>query len=700
MQEYTLIITEKPSAARQIAEGLDSNGKPEEITENNVSYFVANRDKPFVVAPALGHLYTVVGEHKERKKYPVFDFKWAPRYVTEKAAWRTKACIQVFAKLAAGADDFIDACDYDIEGALIGFTILKYACEGKENVAKRMKYSTLTRAELEKSYNERMPHLDFGLVEAGRTRHEVDWLYGINLSRALTQAANRFSQRYDTVSTGRVQGPTLDFIVEREKSIQSFVPTPYWSILAEADIQGAKCAVEYEKKKILKQAEADDVVESCRGQKGRIERIERETMRNPPPIPFDLGALQSEAYRLFRYSPHKTAAVAERLYLEALISYPRTSSQKLPATIGYKNILKGLNREPLYRKSATELLEKSALRPREGLKDDPAHPAVYPTGNIPSGALDEPERRIWDLVVKRFLAVFGDSALKKTVKASINVNGYIFYLYGAETLNEGWMRFYKPFVRSEEKGLPPIKEGETVRLSKVKREDKFTQPPPRYNPSSLLQKMETEGIGTKATRAEIIDTLHKRKYTCGENEITPTELGCSVIQVLEKHASSIISVELTRNLEQKMDAIMNNSQERGNVILEAIDNLKPVLTELERQEETFGKVLAQSIQKARLEELIVGECPSCHNGKLIILYSRKTRKRFVGCTNYQNSGCRTFSLPQQGLVKPTGRFCKSCGWPAIVIYFRGRHPWNLCFNPDCPRKERKIALTRGIRRIS
>ena len=361
----------------------------------------------------------------------------------------------------------------------------------------------------------------------------------------------------------------------------------------------------------------------------------------------------------------------------------------MPATIGYRNILKGLNRELVYRKPATELLEKSVLRPREGLKDDPAHPAVYPTGNIPRKALDESEHRIWDLIVKRFLAVFGDPAVKKTVKISLNVKGYIFYLYGAEILNEGWMRFYKPFVQSEEKRLPPVKEGETVRLTRVKREDRSTQPPPRYNPSSLLEKMEREGIGTKATRAEILDTLHKRKYTCGENEITPTELGCSVIQVLEKYASSIISVELTRSLEQKMDAIMNSSQKRENVILEAIDNLKPVLSELEKQEETFGKVLSQAIQKARLEELIVGECPSCHNGKLMILYSRKTGKRFVGCSNYQNSSCRTFSLPQSGLVKPTERFCKSCNWPVLLVYFRGRHPWSLCFNPDCPKKKEK-----------
>jgi DNA topoisomerase-1 len=446
--------------------------------------------------------------------------------------------------------------------------------------------------------------------------------------------------------------------------------------------------VQYEKERMLTKAEADKVVESCKGQKGFVEKIEEKTLRIPPPVPFDLGTLQSEAYRQFRYSPHKTSAVAERLYLEALISYPRTSSQKLPASIGYTNILRGLSHELIYRKLTAELLERSVLRPREGLKEDPAHPAIHPTGNIPNRALDESERRIWDLVVKRFLGVFGNSAVRKTVKASINVKGYIFYLYGAETLDEGWMHFCKPFVRSEEVRLPPIKEGETARLTNVKREDKFTQPPPRYNPSSLLQKMEKEGIGTKATRAEIIDILRKRKYTGGQYEIIPTELGCSVVQVLHEHAPSIISVELTRNLEQKMDAILSNSEKRENVTLEAVANLKPVLAELKRKEEIFGKVLSQAIQKARLEERVVGDCPSCQNGKLMILYSRKTGKRFIGCTNYQSSSCRTFSLPQQSLVKPTGRFCKSCSWPVLMIYFRGRRPWSLCFNPDCPKKRK------------
>jgi DNA topoisomerase-1 len=551
-----------------------------------------------------------------------------------------------------------------------------------------MKYSTLTKAELEKSYMERMPHLDFGMVEAGLTRHEVDWLYGINLSRALIFAANRFSRRYDTLSTGRVQGPTLRFLVARERSINSFVPTPYWSILAEANFQGEKYPAEYEKKKITKKADADAVVEACNGKTGQIEKIEEKTVQIPPPVPFDLGALQREAYRLFGYTPHRTSAIAERLYLEALISYPRTSSQKLPPVIGYKNILSGLSHEPAYQKLATELLKKGELRPRQGSREDPAHPAVYPTGNTPTRALEESERKIWDLVVRRFLAVFGDFAVKQSMKASINVNGHHFFLHGINTLKEGWMHFYEPYLRIEEVLLPPIREGDTIRLENVRREDKFTQPPPRYNPSSLLKKMEKEGIGTKATRAEIIDTLYKRKYIT-EGRIAVTDLGFNVIEVLHKYAPSVVSVELTRDLEEKMNRILSNSERRESVVSEAIERLEPVLAELKHNEESIGEVLSRAIQKARMQERVIGECPTCHTGKLMMLYSRKTGKRFIGCTNYQNSACKTYPLPQLGTVKPTGKVCQSCGWSLLLVYLKGRRPWSLCFNPNCPKKEEK-----------
>lgn len=689
MKKYTLIVTEKPDAAQRIAEALDTKGKPKKIEERNVPYFLADREKLLVVVPALGHLYTVVHEHGRRNYYPVFNFKWAPRHLAEKGAKQIKTWIEVVSKLAENADSYVDACDYDTEGSIIGFSLLKYACGNKENVATRMKYSTLTKVELEKSYSEQMPHLDFAMIEAGKTRHEVDWLYGVNISRALTLAANRWSGRYSTLSTGRVQGPTLQFLVARERSIQSFVPSPYWSITAEVEIEKKKYRVDYEKKIIESKAEADSVVEACLREAGTIEKIEERTMQATPPIPFDLGSLQREAYSLFGYTPRRTGNLAERLYLEALISYPRTSSQKLPPVINYKAILNELSQESAYKKSALELLEKDVLKPREGNKHDPAHPAIYPTGSRPERVLDEAERRIWDLIVRRFMAVFGDPGIKQSMKMTINVKGHYFYLRGRRILKEGWMKYYAPYLRTEEILLPHIEQGEAIRLRKILREDKFTKPPPRYNPSSLLRRMETEGIGTKATRADMIETLYTRKYIAGDR-ITVTDLGFDVIEVLRKYAAPVISVKLTRDLEEKMERIQNNNEKRENILLEAVDRLKPVLTKVKERERTIGETLSDAIKRARIQERRIGDCPNCHTGKLMILYSRRTKKRFIGCTNYFKNFCKTsFPLPQRGTVKPTDRICKGCNWPLLFVHVRGKRPWNLCFNPNCPKKEER-----------
>jgi DNA topoisomerase-1 len=689
MEKYTLIITEKPDAAQRIAQALDQKGKPKKMEEKNVPYFLAHRDNPLVVVPALGHLYTVVHEGKGRNYYPVFNFKWAPRYLAEKGAKQIRTWIEVVSKLAKNAEEFVDACDYDIEGSLIGYCLLRYACENKENVAKRMKFSTLTKKELEKAYDEPLLKIDFALIEAGRTRHEVDWLYGINISRALTLAAKRWSGKYATLSTGRVQGPTLNFLVSREKSIRSFIPAPFWSIKASVDIEGTTYEVEYTKKTFEKRVDADAAVKVCKGKSGKIEKIEKKSTKQRPPIPFDLGTLQTEAYSLFGYTPRRTANLAERLYLEALISYPRTSSQKLPPVIGYKTILKGLSKERAYKSLASELLQIGELKPREGAKEDTAHPAVYPTGNLPERPLHESERRVWDLVVRRFMAVFGEPAIKQSMKATINVNGHRFYLRGRRILKKGWMEFYKPYIRTEEVTLPPLKEGETVQLREVLREDKFTKPPPRFNPSSLLKQMEEVGIGTKATRADIIETLYSRKYIT-EERIVVTDLGFDIADVLRKYCSGIISVKLTRELEEKMERIQTNTEKRENVLFEAVERLKPMLEELKQRETAIGEALSNAIKRARIQERVVGDCPTCHTGKLMILYSRKTRKRFIGCTNYFKNACQTsFPLPQRGTVKPLHKSCKGCGWPTLLVKMKGRRPWTLCFNENCPKKEER-----------
>jgi DNA topoisomerase-1 len=689
MKNYTLIITEKPDAAKRIAEALDSQGKPKKLKENGVPYFVADRDKTLVVVPALGHLYTIVHERGTRSNYPVFNFKWTPRHLAERNAKTIRYWVETFSRLSHDADEFVCACDYDIEGSLIGYCILKYACGGKEASAKRMKFSTLMKAELEQAYEQPLPSLDFSLIEAGRTRHEVDWLYGINLSRALTLAARRWSGRYSTLSTGRVQGPTLEFLAKREKAIRSFVPIPYWQIVAEAEILNSVVEAEYEKKRLETRAEADAVVNACAGKTGEVKNVEVRRVNQKPPLPFDVGTLQREAYSLFGYTPRRTLSIAQRLYLDALISYPRTSSQKLPPIIGYKKILSSLKRKREYNKLASKLLDKKELKPRDGSKEDPAHPAVYPTGNLPEKPLGAPEKRVWDLVVRRFMAVFGEDALKESLKVRLDVNGHSFFLRGRRILKQGWMEYYAPYVRAEEVLLPRIEEGDKVQLRRVTRKDKFICPPPRYNPSSLLKKMEELGIGTKATRADIIQTLYNRGYVTDER-IVVTELGFDVIGLLGKYAPTVTSAQLTRELEGKMEQIQSNKMKRETVLKEVVEQLKPQLEHFKENEAPIGEALTKATQKAQTQERIVGKCPNCGTGNLTIIYSRKTRKRFIGCSNYFKGACSTsFPLPQRGTVKPTGNSCKACGWPQILVWLKGKRPWNLCFNPDCSLKSRR-----------
>ncbi len=688
LEKYTLIITEKPDAANRIAVALDAVGKAKRVAANGVPYYVAKRDKDLVIVPALGHLYTVAGEKKGRGKYPVFSYQWVPLYLAKRGAKRTRNWLETITKLAKDADAFIDACDYDIEGSIIGYCILKYACGNKEKTAKRMKYSTLTKEEIEKSYADALPSLDFALIEAGLTRHEVDWLYGINLSRALTTAAKNYSGRYATLSTGRVQGPALRFLAARERSIKCFVPTPYWSIKATLLIGGSVVDVEYEKKIIEVKEEADAVVNACKGKNGEISEIDARKFQQMPPSPFDLGSLQSEAYRLFRYTPMRTSKIAQRLYLDALISYPRTSSQKLPPAIGYEAILKKLSKTREYHAFVAELLAKSELKPNEGKAKDPAHPAIYPTGNLPERALNSAEKNVWNLVARRFMATFWEPALQQTMNVAISINGQRFHVRGKQTLVEGWLRFYKPYVRTEDSALPPMKEGQTVSVKRVLSEDKFTQPPQRYNPSSLLKKMEREEIGTKATRAGIIQTLYDRKYVYDER-IVVTDLGFKVVDVLKKYCPTVVSPELTRRLEEKMSEIQQEKETRENVLRDAVEILKPVAEKLKEKEQAIGAELTQALKKSTLEEKTIGACPTCHDGKLVIVYSRKTGKRFVGCTNYFEGKCKTaFPLPQRGSVKPTGNVCKSCGSPTVRVWMRGKRPWNLCLNPECPAKNK------------
>ena len=216
----------------------------------------------------------------------------------------------------------------------------------------------------------------------------------------------------------------------------------------------------------------------------------------------------------------------------------------------------------------------------------------------------------------------------------------------------------------------------------------FTKPPARYNPRSLLLKMEKEDIGTKATRAATIQTLYDRKYLYGTDSLAVSDLGFEVIEILSKYCPTVVSPELTRKLEEKMNEIQQGNETKEAVLQNAIEILKPVMLELKEKESVIGEQLSQALKKARLEEKVVGACPKCADGKLVILRSKKTGKRFVGCTNYFEGKCNvTFPLPQSGTVKSLNTPCKSCGCPILRVWLKGKRSWKLCLNPNCPSKE-------------
>lgn len=686
MDKYTLILTEKPNAAIRIATALDSDGEAEKMLEKGVPYYEAHKKERILVVPALGHLYTVFASGKKtgnRNQYPIFDYEWVPRHKAEKKANRILIWLQVIAKLAKDADVLIDACDYDLEGSIIGYCIFKYACEGREKEAKRMKYSTLAKEELENSYANLMPHLDFTLIEAGLARHEIDWLYGINLSRVLTVAAKNYSKQYATLSTGRVQGPTLKVLVAREKSIFCFVPLPYWTIKAKVKIGEAIFEVQHEKKRIEFKEEAEKIVKQCKGKIGKVENVENKRIKQLPPFPFDLGSLQTEAYRLFRYTPLRTLSIAQRLYLDALISYPRTGSQQLPPQIGYEKILKGLTKHEEFTKLAGELLAEPKLKPTEGKKQDLAHPAIYPTGKLPTKKLSTMDENVYKLIVHRFMATFAKAAIKETKKVVMDVEGEKFILNGMRTLVEGWFRVYEPFLRTQDILLPNITCGDSVFMHRIALENKFTMPPARYNSSSLLQKMEQYNLGTKATRASIMQTLYDRNYVRGE-KMEVTDLGFEVTEVLQKYCPTVVSVKFTRQLEEEMNLIQQGIETKQKILSRTLNALKPIMTNLKENEIEVGKQLTYAVKQEKLRERTIGTCPTCHSGKLIVQHSKKTGKRFVGCTNYFNGTCKnSFPLPQRGIVKTTKKTCKTCGWPLVLIWSKGKRPWNLCFNNKC-----------------
>lgn len=672
-----MIICEKPSAAERIAEAL-SDGKLVRKKERNLFYYTFEvGEEQITLCSALGHLFGVAQKDQaSRREYPVWDYTWKPNHEISQVNKKTKAYIETITALSEDVDKLVNACDYDIEGSVIGYTIIKYACKPAESG--RMKFSTLTNQELIKAYKDTTQTLDFPLIYAGMCRHEVDWLYGINLSRALTESARNISGYYVTLSTGRVQGPTLNFIVEREKDVLTHIPTPYWEAYLTLEINGERIEADFSSK-ITSVSEAEKIEEICKNSFGTVKEVRKALTKMRPPTPFDITTLQTEAYRHFKYPPRTSLNIAERLYLNALISYPRTSSQKLPPSINYEEILRKLEKTK-YREYVSKIAGKP-LKPAEGPKSDPAHPAIYPTGQKPSKPLSSWEDKIYDLIVKRFISTFAEHALKETIKAEIDVKGYLFLVKGSRILKQGWIETYTPYIKIEEQQIPQMTEGMKVKVLEAVIREKYTQPPSRFNPSSLLKRLEKEGIGTKATRADIIETLYNRGYIEGER-IKATILAHEIINVLSQYCHEIIDVDLTKRLEDQMQKIESELTSKEEVIYQSMSKLRTAVDKLKNNEGSIGRALNETIVKLKTNKYALQmNCPKC-GATLNVIKSRKTGKRFIGCLGKWAGKCDfSLPLPQKGKLTLLEKKCGKCGFQMIQIKQRARRPLTSC--PYC-----------------
>ncbi len=635
------ILTEKPKVARKIATYLSRNVKV--INNNPLTLEIEWNGEKGVIVSAVGHLLTL--ETKE-KGYPVFNVFWKPiegyqkDYLKNCTFWLKKA------------DKIYVATDYDIEGELIAYNILKYA-DVLNRAIFRVKFSSLTKEEIVNAFLNPIK-LSKNLILAGKTRHTLDWFYGINFSRALMRAL--WNYKKETLSIGRVQGAILRIIYEREKEIEKFKSKYFFTISV---IDRERNMVFSNNKKYENEEEAKKVYEKLKNhQNVTIKRIEIKEIKQKPFPNFNLPDLQEEAYKLFKINPSKTLQILQKLYEDGFITYPRTSSQKLPENKIYLNkILEKLSKRFNIAKS---LIGK---RPFQGKKEDPAHPAIHPTGNLPN-SLSKDEELIYSLIVKRFLASFMDDAIFLTQIVYLDKPFTDYYYKGQKLIKKGFFEVYDFYEHKNT--FIDYKEGEVIEII-IKLNKNKTNPPSRYNQGQLIKLLEQKNIGTKATRAQILDILYKRGYLTGNKTIYLTPLGRKVIEIMLKYLPKIVDLEMTREIEEELEKIIEGKIGPKEVLKKSILIIKESADKFKEKEKEIGKELIISKEEEEKENSL----KYCKCGGYLVIKQSKKGNKFVACTNWPN--CKEiFSIPKnfQRLLKSK---CKNCGARLVSIKEEGKN---------------------------
>jgi DNA topoisomerase-3 len=648
----TLVIAEKPSVGRDLVRVLPG-------TFDKGEGYLEGSDH--VVTWAVGHLVQLADpdEYDERfKKWRMADLPIVPdRFRLVVRDERSKKQMNVVKRLL-GRDDVetvVNACDAGREGELIFAYI--YEKSGSRKPVERLWLNSMTTAAIKEAFSQLRPGDELATLEAAaRSRSEADWIVGMNATRAATI---RLRSSFDgAVSLGRVQTPTLAILARREEEIRAFKPEPYWVVDAAFDTV-KDAPRKYEGRyhaganpRIKTADEAAAIVAACDNQTGEITKLDKSERKERAPMLYDLTSLQRDANSRFGFSARRTLAAAQRLYEEhKALTYPRTNSRFITQDmIGeIKPIAELVGDQKEYGEAAKYVLGLDVLPLGRVVNDAKVtdHHAIIPTraDRHPVEKMNPDDRRIYDLVVRRFLAVFHPDAVFENTRVETTVAGHVFRTRGKLMLVPGWRGVYGEAADAEggsdedegrEQQLPKLLHGEQAAVQEVSSEAKETKPPRRYTEGSLLAAMETagklvdeeelreamkdSGIGTPATRAAIIERLLQVGYIERDGRaLVVTEKGLNVIRLLGEHA--LTSPGLTGEWEHRLSKIETGEDSReafmGDIVKFASD--------------TVGE-LDTKLKDVRIPRANLGPCPVC--GRDIV----ENRKGY-SCWSREDPGC-------------------------------------------------------------
>jgi len=693
-----LIVTEKNNSAKKIAEALSNGNNSADKTYKVPFYTWTDAEgneqmtvglKGHVLGPAFPESYS---NWQKTDLHDLIDAQLIKQPTD-------KNVVKAIKKLAKEADELVIATDFDREGELIGLEALEEMLDANPALGtreetdagtlqiQRARYSALTKEEIDRAFNE-LDELSYPLANAGAARQDIDLLWGATLTRAVSLASRRFGSNF--LSVGRVQSPTLGLIVEREMERRAHVPKPFWELFAKFEHPDGGFEAHHTVDKFWEKAEADAALAGT-SSPGTVKSVTARRNTRKPPTPYNTTAFSTDASSRLGITPASAMRIAEDLYMDGFISYPRTDNTVYPRSLPVRELVSSLVRIKEF--SAAEGLLEGELKPTRGKKETTDHPPIYPTQAVHPGALEGPKKRVYELVVRRFLATFSPPMITESTRADIAAGSQTHFVRGSVVVDPGFAGIYT-YARSSDEEIPALSEGQTLELDGEPWVlDKETQPPSRISQAKLVEMMEERGLGTKATRADIIKKLFDRGYVYGNPPI-PTETGIAMYEAFKKYVPAMATPEMTAQLESEMDQIAAGEMTKDGVVGDSRELLHKTWTEIDESREDLAKV----VWKGMDEDRILGPCKVCEEAgrtkedgspnMLRVIRAKKSGKRFVGCSGWTlddpESCDQTFPLPQRGDVFKLEERCSVCGeTPRLKVQpFRGR-PWNLCLNDDC-----------------